>query len=130
MTRIYFYSLPLFIFIIFFEISCKSNSIPDELTPGSPEFNGKELFNRMACNACHSEDGSLKIGPTMKGQFGKEIRHIDGSIMIIDEAYIRQSIHKPLKYIAENYTPIMPSYRPVLSDTDVENLIAYIKFLK
>ena len=65
----------------------------------------------------------------MKGQFGKEILHIDGSIMIIDEEYIRQAIYEPLKYISEGYTPIMPSYRPILSDEDVENLIAYIKAL-
>ena len=84
----------------------------------------------MACDACHSEDGSLKIGPTMKGQYGKEIRHIDGSVTIIDEEYIRESIHEPLKYIVEHYTPIMPSYRPILKDEDVENIIAYIKALK
>jgi len=84
----------------------------------------------MACDACHSEDGTLKIGPTMKGQYGKEIRHIDGSVMTIDDEYIRQSLIKPLQYIAEGYTPIMPSYKPVLTDEDIDNLIAYIKALK
>ncbi len=66
----------------------------------------------------------------MKGQYGKEIRHIDGSVMTIDDEYIRQSLIKPLQYIAEGYTPIMPSYKPILKDEDVENLIAYIKALK
>ena len=84
----------------------------------------------MACNACHSVDGSLKLGPTIKNQYGKEILHTDGSVVIIDDQYIRESLIDPLKYIAEGYTPIMPSYKPVLSDEDVENLIAYIKALK
>ena len=110
-------------------IGCQTKTSSNKFTPGTPEYKGRELFTRMACNACHSEDGSLKIGPTMKGQFGKEILHIDGSIMIIDEEYIRQAIYEPLKYISEGYTPIMPSYRPILSDEDVENLIAYIKAL-
>ena len=98
--------------------------------PGTPEYKGKKLYKDMACDACHSEDGTLKIGPTMKGQYGKEIRHIDGSVMTIDDEYIRQSLIKPLQYIAEGYTHIMPSYKPVLKDEDIDNLIAYIKALK
>ena len=85
---------------------------------------------RMACNACHSLDGNLKLGPTMKNQYGNEILHTDGTLMIIDDDYIRQSLIDPLKHIAEGYTPIMPSYKPVLSDEDITNLIAYIKFLQ
>ena len=66
----------------------------------------------------------------MKNQFGKEILHTDGTVMIIDIDYIRESLIDPLKHIAEGYTPIMPSYKPVLSEEDIENLIAYIKALK
>ena len=66
----------------------------------------------------------------MKNQFGKEILHTDGTVMIINDDYIRESLLYPLKHIAEGYTPIMPSYKPVLSDEDVDNLIAYIKALK
>ena len=84
----------------------------------------------MACIACHSVDGSLKLGPTIKSQYGKEILHTDGSVMIINDDYIRESLTDPLKHIAEGYTPIMPSYKPVLSDEDVANLVAYIKALK
>ena len=50
--------------------------------------------------------------------------------MIINDDYIKESLIDPLKYIAEGYTPIMPSYRPVLKDKDIEYLIAYIKALK
>ena len=50
--------------------------------------------------------------------------------MIIDVNYIRESLIDPLKHIVEGYTPIMPSYKPVLSDKDIEKLIAYIKALK
>ena len=98
--------------------------------PGTPEFKGQKLFKDMACNACHSDDGSLKIGPTMQGQYGQEIRHVDGSVMTINDEYIRQSLIKPLQYIAEGYTPIMPSYKPVLKDEDIAHLIAFIKALK
>ena len=110
-------------------IGCQSNETPPQLKPGTPAFKGMDIFTRMACNACHSINGSLKLGPTLKNQFGKEIRHTDGTIMVIDEDYIIESLIDPLKHIAEGYTPIMPSYKPVLSDEDIENLIAYIKSL-
>ena len=115
---------------LIFLIGCQSSTSKAEFTPGTPEFKGQKLFIDMACNACHSVDGTLKLGPTMKNQFGKEILHTDGTVMIIDVDYIRESLIDPLKHIAEGYTPIMPSYKPVLSDEDVVNLIAYIKALK
>ena len=110
-------------------IGCQSNETPPQLKPGTPAFKGMDIFTRMACNACHSINGSLKLGPTLKNQFGKEIRHTDGTIMVIDEDYIIESLIDPLKHIAEGYTPIMPSYKPVLSHEDIKNLIAYIKSL-
>lgn len=125
-----FYVFSLYLLIFLLVVGCKPNSKLNEFTVGSPQRKGQDIFERMACNACHSLDGSLKLGPTMKNQFGKEILHTDGTVMIINDDYIRESLLDPLKHIAEGYTPIMPSYKPVLSDEDVYNLIAYIKALK
>ena len=130
LVKLHFYTFPLVTLIFFLLVGCKLNSKSNKFTPGSPQYEGQDIFVRMACNACHSVDGSLKLGPTIKSQYGKNIRHTDGSVVIIDDQYIRESLVDPLKYIAEGYTPIMPSYKPVLSDEDIENLIAYIKALK
>ena len=120
----------LFYLILFLIIGCQKQTASNDFRPGSPEYKGQDIFNRMACNACHSVDGSLKLGPTIKSQYGKNIRHTDGSVVIIDDQYIRESLVDPLRYIAEGYTPIMPSYKPVLTDEDIKNLISYIKALK
>ena len=109
---------------------CGKDDKQNSFSANSPEAKGLDIFTRMACNACHSTDGSLKLGPTIKNQYGKEILHTDGSVMIINDDYIRESLIDPLKHIAEGYTPIMPSYKPILSDEDVANLVAYIKALK
>ncbi len=119
-----------FLLLFLLIIACQNENDTLDFTPGSPEQKGMDIFNRMACNACHSMDGTLKLGPTIKKQYGKEIRHTDGTIMIIDDEYIRESIIDPLKYIAEGYTPIMPSYKPILSDEEINWIIAYIKALK
>ena len=121
----FIYSL-LFIFLL----GCQPRNSKTEFIPGTPEFKGQKLFNDMACNACHSIDGTLNRGPTFKNHYGKEMLHTDGSVVIIDEKYIRESIIFPRKLIAEGFPPIMPSYKPVLSDEDIANLIVYIKTLK
>ncbi len=113
-----------------FFIACHPSINKKEFAPGTPEFKGHKLFEDMACNACHSIDGTLNRGPTFKNHYGKEILHTDGSVVIIDEKYIRESIIFPRKFIAEGFPPIMPSYKPVLSDEDIANLIIYIKTLK
>ena len=130
LVKFHFFTFSLVALIFFLLVGCKPNSKSNKFTPGSPQYEGQDIFVRMACNACHSVDGTLKLGPTMQNQYGKEILHTDGSIMIINDDYIRESLLYPLKHIAEGFTPIMPSYKPVLSDEDVENLTAYIKTLK
>ena len=122
----------LFLFVLsyFFSFGCKLDKDLDSFTKDSPEFRGKDIFIRMACDACHSIDGSLKLGPTIKAQYGSNIRHTDGTIMQINDDYIRESLIDPLKHIVDGYTPIMPNYRPILSDEDIENIIAYIKAIK
>ena len=126
--QIKFLIIPLAIFL--FISGCGKENKPNSFAANSPESKGLDLFTRMACDACHSVDGSLKLGPTIKSQYGKEIRHVDGTVMIINDDYIRESLINPLKHIAEGYTPIMPSYKLILSDEDIENIIAYIKALK
>ena len=116
--------------LLIFIIGCQPSTSKTAFTPGTPEFKGHKLFKDMAWDACHSIDGSLNRGPTFKNHYGKEILHTDGSVVIIDEKYIRESIIFPRKLIAEGFPPIMPSYKPVLSDEDIANIIAYIKILK
>ncbi len=110
--------------------SCGGNPDAAQFTPGSPEAIGFDIYTRMACDACHSVNAKLNRGPTLNGQFGKEIRHTDGSVVVIDEQYIRESIIAPRKFIAEGFQPIMSSYKPVLNEEDIANIIAYIKALK
>ena len=121
----YIYSL-----LLTFFIACHPSINKKEFAPGTPEFKGQKLFKDMACDACHSIDGTLNRGPTFKDHYGKEIRHTDGSVVIIDDQYIRESIIVPRKFIAEGFPPIMPSYKPVLNDEDIANITAYIKALK
>ncbi len=91
---------------------------------------GKELAEKSGCMACHSADGSGKIGPTWKGLFGSTVTFADGTSARADEQYVRDYILTPNVKIIKGYQPVMPSYKGMLKDDDITAIIAYIKTLK
>ncbi|KAA0991922.1 DUF6797 domain-containing protein [Dyadobacter aurulentus] len=93
---------------------------------------GQEIFQKMACFGCHSPgtktDGMY--GPPFKNLYKSERIFDDGTKEIADEKYLRESILAPSKKIVKGYNEEMPSFVGVLSDTDIESVILYIKDLK
>ncbi len=96
----------------------------------SPAEAGKVLYTEKTCNTCHSLDGSQTLGPSFKGLFAsKERKLADGTVVPIDENYIRESILQPQAKMVEGFSPIMPAFEGQLSEEDIANLIAYLKTL-
>ena len=89
---------------------------------------GKAVYEKKGCVACHTVDGSARIGPTWKGAFGTEVALEGGGKVTMDEAYIKSSIQQPTAQIHAGYPPSMPI--TPLSDKEIEGVIAYIKTLK
>jgi cytochrome c oxidase subunit 2 len=91
------------------------------------------LLNVKGCLACHSTDGTPKIGPTLKGLFGKKEKVLqDGKEreVVVDEAFIRQKILEPERARIKGFPPIMPSQKGLLTDREIEDIVGYIKTLK
>ena len=95
----------------------------------SPAEKGAALVEMQGCGGCHSLDGSEPVGPTWLGLFGSERPMADGSTVIADEAYLRQSILDPAAQAVADFPMIMPVYEGVLSDEDVDAIIEYIRSL-
>jgi cytochrome c oxidase subunit 2 len=95
-----------------------------------PEDWGKELFTKFTCNACHSLDGSPKVGPSLKGLFGKDEKIKDAGTVKVDENYLRESIVDPQAKIVEGFAPSMPAFKGQVSDAQMDALIAFIKAQK
>jgi len=95
--------------------------------PLPPAELGKKLFTTRSCNTCHSLDGSRIQGPTFKGLFGRSETISDGSSIKVDENYIRESLLEPTKKVVQGYPAVMPTYKGLLKETDIDALIAYIK---
>lgn len=94
-----------------------------------PPEAGKVLFTRR-CNQCHSDDGTAKTGPTLKGIFGETHQMRDGSSVAVDENYLRESIIDPQARIRDGYPPAMPTFKGMLDDDQIRFLIEYIKTLE
>jgi cytochrome c oxidase subunit 2 len=54
----------------------------------------------------------------------------DGSVVVADENYLRESIVYPKAKIVAGYQPVMPAYAGLLSDREISALIEYIKEIK
>ena len=95
---------------------------------GTPAARGKVIFSQRGCTACHLA-GPIQQGPSLVGIFGVPQPMADGSSVMADEAYLRESILEPHKKIVKGYQPIMPPYKDVISEEELDLLIAYIKDL-
>jgi mono/diheme cytochrome c family protein len=92
---------------------------------------GKKLYAAQGCQACHSVDGSPGVAPSFKGLYGSERKFNDGTSTTADEDYITHSIKAPHDQVVEGYQPVMPgNYGDVMTNTEIESLVAYIKTLK
>lgn len=89
---------------------------------------GASLFKRFGCETCHRAGGTSQ-GPALVGLFGKMVKLQGGKTVIADENYIRESILDPRAKIVSGYQPIMPTFKGLVSEEGLLQLIAYIKSL-
>ncbi|MEM4986014.1 cytochrome c oxidase subunit II [Collimonas sp. H4R21] len=86
---------------------------------------GKALAESKACVACHTVDGSPRVGPTWKGLFGKTETMENGTTATVDETYLKDFIRNPQARVVKGFAPMMPKIE--MSDAELEALVAYIK---
>ncbi len=94
---------------------------------------GAKLIEVKGCTACHTIDGTPKVGPTFKGAFGKKetvIRDGTDRVITVDEAFIKQTLLHPEIDRVKGFPPIMPSQQGQLTDEEISTIIGYLKSLK
>ncbi|VVO43863.1 c-type cytochrome [Pseudomonas fluorescens] len=88
---------------------------------------GRLLVENLGCGACHSQDGSASLGPGWKGLYGRTEQLADGTSVLVDEAYLKESILDPKARLVQGYPPVMVAY--TLTDDELGALVALIKSL-
>ena len=87
---------------------------------------GESLFVSQGCNACHSLGSDKLVGPGMLGVYA---RSAERTTLSADE-YLTESIRYPGEFLVEGFENLMPTTFEGLSDTDIKDLIAYLKTLE
>jgi cytochrome c oxidase subunit 2 len=89
---------------------------------------GKELFATLGCATCHRSDAQGR-GPNLQGIYDKPVLLEDGRSVVADENYVRESILNPTAKIVKGYKPVMPTFQGLISDEQLNALVAYVKSL-
>lgn len=88
---------------------------------------GRTLVEVASCTNCHSTDGSGGAGPTWRGLAGSPVELEDGSTVVADDDYLRESITDPGAKIVAGYADVMPTVN--LDDEDLDAIVAYLRQL-
>jgi cytochrome c oxidase subunit 2 len=87
---------------------------------------GEKIFAELGCSTCHHTDAQGR-GPNLQGVFGKPVQLEDGRTVTADENYLRECILDPGAKRVKGFQPIMPTFQGLVSEEQVNALVAYIK---
>src|SRR5271165_1646169 len=87
---------------------------------------GEKIFAELGCSTCHRTDAQGR-GPNLQGVFGKPVQLEDGRTVNADENYLRECILDPGAKRVKGFQPIMPTFQGLVSEEQVNALVAYIK---
>jgi cytochrome c oxidase subunit II len=94
--------------------------------PLTMEQAGQKLYNKIGCNNCHADVSTVRA-PSLIGIFNTNRTFTDGSSLVANDEYLRESILRPWNHITAGYDESMPAYDGQINESDVLNLISYIK---
>ena len=95
----------------------------------TPEGRGEALAVQNGCLGCHTVDGAAGTGPTWFNLYCRQEQLADGTTVIVDDAYIHESILEPQAKIVSRFESVlMPTY--TFTDEQIADIVAYLKTLK
>jgi cytochrome c oxidase subunit 2 len=89
---------------------------------------GEKVFAELGCVTCHRSDAQGR-GPSLQGLFDTPVKLEDGRTVIADENYLRESILDPGAKIVSGFKPVMPTFQGLVSEEQLNALVAYVKSL-
>ncbi|MDA1257201.1 MAG: cytochrome c [Chloroflexi bacterium] len=87
---------------------------------------GQTLFATKGCSACHSTGDNQVIGPGLAGIGDRAVSRVAG---LTADSYLEEAIRDPGTFLVEGFANLMPPIFADLPDSEVEELIAYLKSL-
>jgi cytochrome c oxidase subunit 2 len=103
------------------------SGVPDAPPRGlTPEAWGARLLIDYDCVGCHTMQSDPGVGGSLLDMWGTTRTLRDGSTLIVDDAYVRESIDSPSAKVVAGFPDAMPSYRQALSQGQVDAIVAHL----
>jgi cytochrome c oxidase subunit 2 len=87
---------------------------------------GERLFNDLGCVTCHNPASGAR-GPSLDRLYGSTVKLATGETVTADDAYLREAILYPAARVTEGYQPVMPTFRGLVDEEGILELIEYLK---
>ncbi|MEZ6087836.1 MAG: cytochrome c oxidase subunit II [Pirellulaceae bacterium] len=91
---------------------------------------GQRHVKQLGCLKCHRAVAGTQTGPSLTGMYGSSIPLSDGTTIIADADYVRQSIIEPMKKVHDGFKPTMPSYAGQIESEALLEIVAYLRSLE
>jgi cytochrome c oxidase subunit 2 len=95
---------------------------------GSLATEGRKLFYELQCISCHTGDARGR-GPALANIHGQRVPLADGTTIVADDSYLRESILNPDARLVAGFQPIMPSFAGQVSEREIVQLIGFMRSL-
>jgi cytochrome c oxidase subunit 2 len=63
----------------------------------------------------------------LQGIWGKPVELADGSTVVVDEAYVRESILNSQAKVVKGFQPLMPTFQGLISEEGLVGLIEHVR---
>lgn len=104
-----------------------NNDAREQQLSSALAMQGQSISTDRGCVACHTVDGSLGVGPSWQGMWGRTQTLSNGNTVVVDEAYFRESLIDPRRKIVAGYPDVMLPY--FLAEEEIAALIEFSKQL-
>src|SRR5205807_9507962 len=88
----------------------------------------KQLFISLIYSTCHRMDAQGR-GANCANVYKHPVLLEEGRTIMADDNYIGESILNPAAKLVSGFKPIMPTFQGIISEEQLNALVAYIKSL-
>ncbi len=90
-----------------------------------PEY-GRRIFARLGCATCHRFDDIPASGPSLLRLAGRTELLEDGSGVVVDASFLRESLVSPSAKVLRGYPAIMPAVPSSVTPAQLDALVAFL----
>lgn len=87
---------------------------------------GKKIWEMQCMAACHTGKRGA-IAPNIEKAFGTMRKLEGGQEILMDTAYVINSMNNPNEHVARGYMPVMMSFKDILTEEQKKQVAAYLQ---